>query len=172
MDAYTPTSRSRLRRLYKRGLYDPNSVYEILDAGLICHVGYVIDSQPYVTPTSYWRDGDRLYWHGSSASRMVRTVKSGVPACLTVMMMDGLVVARSGFHSSVNYRSVMCFGTARQVEGRAAKLEALEAFADRMFPNRWADFRPPLEKGDQGDDRPVHGHRGGLGQGPGWPAGG
>jgi len=112
-DAFAPTARSRVRRLSTRAAYDRETVHAILDAGLIAHVGYAIDGQPYVTPTCYWREGDRLYWHGSSASRMLRTVAAGVPACVTVTHFDGLVLARSGFHSSINYRCVMAFGRAR-----------------------------------------------------------
>ena len=107
--------RTRVRRLPKRGHYDRDTVHAVLDAGVLCHVGYVIDGQPYVTPTCYWRHGDRLYWHGSSASRMLRHLKQGVPACVTVTHLDGFVLARSGFHHSVNYRSVMAFGRARLV---------------------------------------------------------
>ncbi len=108
-----PTAKIRVRRLPKRGHYDAATVHAVLDAGVICHVGYAIDGQPYVTPTSYWRHGERLYWHGSSASRMLRHLKQGVPACVTVTHVDGFVLARSGFHHSINYRSVMAFGLAR-----------------------------------------------------------
>src|SRR5579862_2958322 len=108
---YTPTVTSRVKRLPERGHYDRETVYRILDSGFICHVGYVIGDQPYVTPTAYWREGNRVYWHGSSASRMLRTIGKGVKACLTVTHCDGIVMARSGFHHSINYRSVMAFGT-------------------------------------------------------------
>src|SRR5499425_2614436 len=104
---FTPTQKTRVKRLHERGHYDRETVYAILDAGFICHVGYVIDDQPYVTPTSYWREGDSVYWHGSSASRMLRTISKGIKVCLTVTHVDGLVLARSGFHSSINYRAVM-----------------------------------------------------------------
>ena len=140
---FPPTPRTRIKRLGYRACYDRETVYAILDAGLVCHVGYVIDGQPYVTPTAYWRDGDRVYWHGSSASKMLRHVKTGVPVCFTVALLDGLVLARSGFHSSINYRSVMAFGTARPVEDEAGKLAALEAFSERLTPGRWAELRPP-----------------------------
>ena len=99
------------------------------DAGLLCHVGYVIDGQPYVTPTAHWREGDHLYWHGSSASRMLRAQGVGVPVCVTVSLLDGIVLARSGFHHSMNYRSVMALGTAEPVEAPEAKLAALQGFA-------------------------------------------
>lgn len=146
MSDYKPTPRTRLRRLPKRGRYDRETVYAILDAGCVCHVGYVIDGQPFVTPTSYWREGDTLYWHGSAASRMLRTLEAGVPCCVTVSHIDGLVMARSGFHHSVNYRSVMAFGTAHKVEDPAAKLAALDAFMERMYPGRNAELRPPSAK--------------------------
>lgn len=126
----------------KRAHYDRETVHAALDAGVICHVGYVIDGQPYVTPTCHWRHGDRLYWHGSSASRMLRHLKQGVRACVTVTHFDGLVLARSGFHHSINYRSVMAFGRARLVPDDA-KLAALEDFVERLFPGRWNELRPP-----------------------------
>lgn len=142
MNAYTPTAKTRVKRLPKRGHYDRETVYRILDAGLVCHVGYVIDGQPYVTPTAYWRQGNRVYWHGSSASRMLRTVSQGVPVCFTVTHFDGLVMARSAFHHSINYRAVMAFGTAHMVKDKAAKLAALEDFVERIYPGRWAELRP------------------------------
>lgn len=142
MDAYAPTARSRVKRLHQRGHYDRETVHAVLDAGFLCHVGYTIDGQPYVTPTTYWREGDELYWHGSSASRMLRTVKGGIPVCLTVSLLDGLVLARSGMHSSMNYRAVMAFGKAAPVTDAAAKARALEAFVERVTPGRWADLRP------------------------------
>jgi len=142
MDTYTRNEKTRVRRLSERGHYDRETVHRILDAGFICHVGYVIDDQPYVTPTSYWREGERIYWHGSSASRMLRTVAKGIKVCLTVTHVDGLVIARSGFHHSINYRAVMAFGTAEKIEDDAHKLAALEAFVERLFPGRWATLRP------------------------------
>ncbi len=140
---YPPTEKTRIKRLHQRACYDRETVHAILDAGLMCHVGYVIDEQPYVTATAYWREGDRVYWHGSSASRMLRRVKTGVPVCFTVALLDGLVLARSGFHSSINYRSVMAFGSATPVEDEAEKLAALEAFSERLTPGRWAELRAP-----------------------------
>jgi hypothetical protein len=131
-----------VRRLPKRGHYDRETVHAVLDAGVICHVGYVIDGQPYVTPTCHWRHGDRLYWHGSSASRMLRHLKQGVPVCVTVTHLDGFVLARSGFHHSINYRSVMAFGRAQPVPDEA-KLEVLRDFVERLFPDRWDELRPP-----------------------------
>src|SRR5262245_31665785 len=140
MTSFHPTARSRIKRLPKRAHYDEATVHAILDAGFICHVGYVIDGQPYVTPTSYWREGNRLYWHGSSASRMLRSLEGGVAACLAVTHLDGLVVARSGFHHSINYRAVMAFGTAHKLTDPAEKLAALEAFVNRLYPGRWAEL--------------------------------
>jgi nitroimidazol reductase NimA-like FMN-containing flavoprotein (pyridoxamine 5'-phosphate oxidase superfamily) len=142
MDAYTPTARSRVRRLHERGRYDRDAVFAILDATLFCHIGYVIDGQPYVTPTGYWRVGDRLYWHGSSASRMLRAQSVGIPVCFTVMIVDGLVLARSGFHHSVNYRSVMAFGQAAKLEEPEEKRSALEAYIERFLPGRNRELRP------------------------------
>jgi nitroimidazol reductase NimA-like FMN-containing flavoprotein (pyridoxamine 5'-phosphate oxidase superfamily) len=129
----------------KRAHYDRASVHAVLDAGVICHVGYVIDDQPYVTPTCYWRHEDRLYWHGSSASRMLRHVQGGVPVCVTVTHLDGFVLARSGFHHSINYRSVMAFGQARLVPVED-KLAVLEDFVEGLFPGRWDALRPPTRQ--------------------------
>jgi uncharacterized protein len=143
MEAFTRTPKTKARRLPKRGVYERERIHAVLDAGLVCHVGYVIDGQPYVTPTSYWREGDTLYWHGSSASRMLRHLKQGVPVCLTVTHLDGLVLARAGFHHSINYRAVMAFGTARLVEDGDIKLKVLETFVERLFPGRWQELRPP-----------------------------
>jgi uncharacterized protein len=140
---YTPTGRTRVKRLHDRAHYDRETVHAILDAGFLCHVGYVLDGQPYVTPTAYWREGERVYWHGSSASRMLRHLKTRPRVCLTVALMDGLVLARSGFHSSVNYRSVMAFGAAEVVEDPAHKLAALEAMMERLVPGRWPSLKPP-----------------------------
>jgi hypothetical protein len=139
---FTPTARSKVKRLHERAHYDRDAVFEVLDAGLIAHVGYTIDGEPYVTPTAYWRAGDQLFWHGSSASRMLRTVKTGVPACLSVAMFDGLVLARSGFHSSINYRSVTAYGMASAIEDADEKLAALVAFSERITPGRWDELRP------------------------------
>ncbi len=143
---FPPTERSRIRRSPLRAHYDRATVHAILDAGLLCHVGYVIDAQPYVTPTAYWRRDDRVYWHGSSASRMLRHLKQGPRVCFTVSLMDGLVLARSGFHTSVNYRSVMAFGNAELVEGEADKLAALEDMMARIVPGRWPDLKPPTQQ--------------------------
>ncbi len=143
---YPPTQRSRIKRLHERAHYDRETVHAILDAGLLCHVGYVIDDQPYVTPTCYWRRGERVYWHGSSASKMLRRQAQGVPVCFTVSLLDGLVLARSGFHSSINYRSIMAFGIAEKVTEEAEILAALEAFQERLTPGRWAELRPVTDQ--------------------------
>lgn len=140
---FPPTEHTRIKRAQERARYDRETVHAILDAGLLCHVGYVIDGQPYVTPTAYWRKGDRVYWHGSSASRMLRHLKGGPRVCVTVSLMDGLVLARSGFHTSVNYRSVMAFGPAELVEDPLEKLAALEDMMERIVPGRWPELKPP-----------------------------
>ncbi|MBM3535573.1 MAG: pyridoxamine 5'-phosphate oxidase family protein [Alphaproteobacteria bacterium] len=139
---FPPTKKTRVKRLPKRGHYDRATVHAILDAGVLAHVGYVIDGEPYVTPTSFWRHEDRVYWHGSSASRMLRTIEGGSPVCFTVSHFDGFVLARSGFHHSINYRAVMAFGLARKVADDREKLKALEDFSERLFPGRWAELRP------------------------------
>jgi nitroimidazol reductase NimA-like FMN-containing flavoprotein (pyridoxamine 5'-phosphate oxidase superfamily) len=139
--SYAATPRTRIRRLPKRAAYDHEAVHAVLDAGVLCHVGYVIDGQPYVTPTLYWRRGQQLYWHGSSASRMLRHLKSGVRACVTVSHLDRFVLARSGFHHSVNYRAVMALGDARLVPDED-KLEVLEDFVEHLLPGRWPELRP------------------------------
>jgi uncharacterized protein len=147
MNAFTPTDKSKVKRLHERGHYDRETVFAILDAGLIAHISYVISDgpnagQPFGTPTAYWRDGDRLYWHGSAASRMLRIQAKGIPVCLTVTHLDGLVLARSGFHHSINYRSVMAFGTAHIVEDPAEKVDHLNRFVDRALPGRNPTLRP------------------------------
>lgn len=139
---YPITDRNRLRRRHDRGSYDRGSVHAILDAAMLCHVAYVIDGQPFCTPTLFWREGDMLYWHGSSASRMLRHLKAGTPACLTVSHLDGLVLARSGFNHSANYRSAMCFGTARIVDDPEEKAAAMRAVVDRFYPGRSDALRP------------------------------
>jgi nitroimidazol reductase NimA-like FMN-containing flavoprotein (pyridoxamine 5'-phosphate oxidase superfamily) len=140
--SFEPTARSRVKRLHQRGHYDRETVYAVLDAGLVAHVGYVIDGQPFVTPTAYWREGDMLYWHGSAASRMLEHVGEGIPCSVTVTHLDGLILARSAFHHSITYRSVMAFGRAHFIKDPEAKLAAFEAFVERVFPGRWAELRP------------------------------
>lgn len=137
-----PSGRVRVRRKPDRGRYDRATIDAILDEAVIGHVGYVIDGQPYVTPTCIWRSGDRLYWHGSSASRMLRVTTDGAPVCVTASLLDRLVLARSGFDHSVDYRSVMVLGRANAVEDEAEKRAALEAFVEHLYPGRWAQLRP------------------------------
>ncbi len=139
----TPTHRSTIKRLPKRGNYERTQVEQILDEGLVCHVGFVVDGQPYIIPTAYGRVGDRLYIHGSPASRMLRSLQGGIEVCVTVTLLDGLVLARSAFHHSMNYRSVVVFGTATTVENGDEKLAALQAFTEHIVPGRWAKVRPP-----------------------------
>ncbi len=138
---YPTTERSRVRRSPKRGTHARAEVHAILDAAPLCHVGYVIGGAPYVTPTLHWREGERLYWHGSAASRFLEQVE-GTSVCLTCSLMDGYVLARSAFNHSVNYRSAMVFGTAHVVEDVAEKTEALRRFTDGLFPGRWETLRP------------------------------
>jgi nitroimidazol reductase NimA-like FMN-containing flavoprotein (pyridoxamine 5'-phosphate oxidase superfamily) len=142
---YTPTARTRVRRLKKRGAYDESTVHAILDEGFICHVGFVVDSQPYVIPTVYARDGQSLYLHGAVASRMLRTLASGIDVCVTVTLVDGLVLARSAFHHSINYRSVVALGKARLVDGAQERMRALHLITDHVVPQRWTEVRGPNE---------------------------
>lgn len=141
-ESYPVTERNRVKRLHERGSYDHASVHAILDAGMLCHVAYAMDGQPYCTPTLFWREGSTLYWHGSSASRMLRHLKAGTPACLTVSHLDGLALARSGFNHSANYRSAMCFGTARLIDDAQEKAAALRGVVDRFYPGRSDMLRP------------------------------
>jgi nitroimidazol reductase NimA-like FMN-containing flavoprotein (pyridoxamine 5'-phosphate oxidase superfamily) len=140
------TPRSKLKRLPKRGRYDFGTVAAILDAGFLCYVGYVVDGAPLVTPTAYWREGSRVYWHGSHASRMLDTAAGGAQVCLTVAHVEALVMARSAFHFSINYRSVMLMGTANVVADPADKKAALKAFVNRMSPGRWDALRAVTAK--------------------------
>src|SRR5262249_30878090 len=132
MSDFQPTPRTQVKRLPKRGTYDRETVYQILDTAFVCHIGFSVDGQPYVLPTNYGRAGDTLYIHGSSASRMLRTLGGGVPMCVTVTHIDGLVLARSAFHHSVNYRSVVILGQGRLVEDPTEKMEALRVFTDHV----------------------------------------
>ena len=136
------TERSRVKRMHKRGHYDRATVNAILDAGLIAHIGYVLGGKPVVMPTAYWREGDHVYWHGSSKSRMLLAFEKGAEACFEVTHLDGLVVARSGFHKSINYRSVILFGKPYKVEDPAEKLLKMERFVERIYPGRWKELRP------------------------------
>lgn len=142
-ESYPVTRRNKVVRRHERGRYDRATVHAILDSALVAHVAYAIDGQPYCTPTAFWREGERLYWHGSSASRMIRFQSAGVPVCVTVMHLDALVLARSAFHHSVNYRSVMAFGQARLVADETEKRRAIDGFVDRFYPGRSHLLRPP-----------------------------
>jgi uncharacterized protein len=146
MSQFQPTDRTQVKRLPKRGRYDEETVYRILDSAFVCHVGFSIDSQPFVIPTNYGRSCNTLYLHGSAASRMLKTLSEGVPVCVTVTHVDGLVLARSAFHHSVNYRSVMILGTARLVDNPAEKNEALRLFTEHVMKGRWDDVRQPTEQ--------------------------
>ena len=146
MSEFTPTERTQVKRLPKRGKYERETVHQILDSGIVCHVGFNVDGQPYVIPTNYGRAGDTLYIHGSAASRMLRTLSEGIPVCITVTHLDGLVLARSAFHHSVNYRSVVILGTAKLVEDPAEKREALRIFTEQVMKGRWDDVRQPTEQ--------------------------
>lgn len=138
-----PTPRTTVKRLPKRASYDPAVVHAILDEGLVCHVGFVADGQPFVIPTTYGRSGNVLYLHGSAASRMLRAMSGGVPVCVTVTLLDGLVLARSAFHHSMNYRSAVVMGTAVEVTDPVEQMAALEAIVDHVVPGRWAEVRGP-----------------------------
>jgi len=146
MSAPTPPSdRVRVRRKPERGHYDRATVDAIIDGAIVGHVGFVLDDHPYVIPTAIWRQGDRLYWHGSSASRMLRAT-AGARVCITVDRIDALVLARSGFDHSVDYHSAVILGVAHLVVDETEKLAALEAFVERLYPGRWATLRPPRPK--------------------------
>src|SRR5206468_8191879 len=145
-EAIPPTERTRVVRESHRGAYDRETIYKILDEGFVCHVGFSVDSQPYVIPTLFARIGDAIYFHGSAASRMLRNASDGIPVCVTVTLTDGLVLARSVFNHSMNYRSVVALGKATLVEQPEDKLEALHAFTEKIIPGRWNDARQPNEK--------------------------
>lgn len=141
-----PTARTRVVREPERGVYDRETAYAILDEAFLCHVGFVANEQPFVIPTSYGRKGDDLYIHGSAASRMLRKLNEGIPVCVTVTLLDGLVLARSVFNHSMNYRSVVILGTAKLVDDPQEKLEALRVLSEHIIPGRWDDARLPNEK--------------------------
>lgn len=146
MSTYTPTERTQVKRLPKRGVYDKEQVHAILDEGFVCHVGFAVDAQPYVIPTLYARAGERVYFHGSAASRMLRSAGEGVQVCLTVTLVDGFVLARSAFHHSMNYRSVVVLGSARLVSDDGEKREALRLFTNHIVPERWEEVRQPTDQ--------------------------
>jgi nitroimidazol reductase NimA-like FMN-containing flavoprotein (pyridoxamine 5'-phosphate oxidase superfamily) len=145
MNTYTPTQRTKVRRLSKRAVYDKALVHQILDEAFTCHLGFTVDGQPYVIPTLYARSGDLLYIHGSGASRTLKTLAQGVDVCATVTLVDGYVLARSAFHHSMNYRSVVILGRARLVYEPAERLQALRTMTNHMVPQRWEELREPNE---------------------------
>jgi len=140
------TKRTELRRIPNRGSRDWETINQILDAGFLAHVGFCVDGQPFVIPTLYGRDGETLYLHGSAVSRMLRELETGIPTCVTVTLVDGLVLARSAFHHSMNYRSVVAFGSARRIADPEQKVESLRIISEHIIPGRWADVRKPSEK--------------------------
>jgi nitroimidazol reductase NimA-like FMN-containing flavoprotein (pyridoxamine 5'-phosphate oxidase superfamily) len=141
-----PSLRTKLRRMPARGSHDREAIYSILDEAMVAHLGFTHDGQPYVTPTLHARVGDEVYFHGSAASRTIRALAAGTPACLTVTLLDGLVLARAAVHHSVNYRSVVVLGTARPVEDLSERMRAAQAFTERLIPGRWQEVRPPTIK--------------------------
>ena len=141
-----PSARTRVVREPHRGVYDREAVYRILDEGFLCHIGFAVDGQPFVIPTSYGRHGDSLYIHGSAASRMLRQMKNGITICITVTLLDGLVLARSVFNHSMNYRSVVILGKATLVDDPQEKLAALRILSEHILPGRWDDSRQPNDR--------------------------
>lgn len=146
MQPFTPSERTRVVREPQRGVYDREVIYKILDEGLVCHVGFVADSQPFVIPTLYARVGDAIYFHGSAASRMLSDAGGGAQVCVTVTLTDGIVLARSVFNHSMNYRSVVALGCATPVGELQEKIEALRVFTEKILPGRWKDARQPNDK--------------------------
>src|ERR1051325_11474243 len=140
------TSRTPVRRLAARGAYDRETIYAVIDEAYICHVGFGVDGHPFVIPTIHARVGDTLYFHGSAASRMLRSLRDGVDACVTITLLDGLVLARSAFHHSMNYRSVVAFGKAREVTDDAEKRRALDRLVEHVVRGRSTEVRAPNEK--------------------------
>jgi nitroimidazol reductase NimA-like FMN-containing flavoprotein (pyridoxamine 5'-phosphate oxidase superfamily) len=145
-DNFSVTERTRVVREPQRGIYDREAIYKILDEGFLCHVGFSVDGQPYVIPTLFARIGNAIYFHGSAASRMLRNASAGIPVCVTVTLVDGLVLARSVFNHSMNYRSVVALGNATLVAAGAEKLGALHGFTEKILPGRWREARQPNEK--------------------------
>ena len=145
-DAVPVSTRTQLVREAHRGVYDREAIYQILDEAFVCHVGFATEGQPFVIPTMFARVGDAIYFHGSAASRMLRGLSDGLPVCITVTLADGLVLARSVFNHSMNYRSVVALGRATLIQEPPGKLEALRAFTEKLIPGRWNDARQPNEK--------------------------
>ena len=169
-EPFSPTARTKVQRLPDRGRYDRETVHRILDEGFVCHVGFVVDGQPFVIPTNYARVDETLYLHGSSASRMLRTLAGGVQMCVTVTLVDGLVLARSAFHHSANYRSVVMLGRAMPWKIAAKKIDVLEAFTEHVMRGRWNDIRPPNESGNESDIGACDAARGSFRESPHGPA--
>jgi uncharacterized protein len=145
-DTFPVSDRTRLVREANRAVYDREAIYKILDEGFVCHVGFAAEGQPFVIPTMFARVGDFIYFHGSAASRMLRGLSAGLPVCITVTLADGLVLARSVFNHSMNYRSVVALGQATVIDNPAEKLRALQAMTEKLIPGRWNDARQPNEK--------------------------
>jgi uncharacterized protein len=145
-ETFPVTDRTRIVREPVRAVYDRDAIYRILDEAFTCHVGFAVDGQPFVIPTMFARVGDAIYFHGSAASRTLRGLAGGLPVCITVTLSDGLVLARSVFNHSMNYRSVVAIGKATLIEEPTEKLEALRAFTEKLIPGRWNDARQPDEK--------------------------
>jgi nitroimidazol reductase NimA-like FMN-containing flavoprotein (pyridoxamine 5'-phosphate oxidase superfamily) len=143
---FSPTERTRVVREPNRGVYNREAIYKILDEGFVCHLGFSAEGQPFVIPTMYARVGENIYFHGSAASRTLRGLSGGIPVCITVTLIDGLVLARSVFNHSMNYRSVVALGKAELIEEQSEKLAALKAFTEKILPGRWDDARQPNEK--------------------------
>jgi uncharacterized protein len=146
MESYSPTERTQVRRRAMRGVYDKAQVHAILDEGFVCHIGYVIDGQPYVIPTAYARSGEQIYIHGAPASRVMGVANRELDMCLTVTLIDGLVVARSAFHTSINYRSVVVLGKAREVTDLEEKRQALRCFTNHVIAGRWERAKQPTDQ--------------------------
>ena len=142
-DAFPKTARNKVKRMPERGHYDAATIYPIVDAALICHVGFVLEDQPFVIPTLHARQDDTILLHGAKGSRLLRHIQSGGTVCITITHVDGIVLARSVFHHSINYRSAVLFGKGSVIEDEQAKLQALEAFTERLIPGRWQDARTP-----------------------------
>jgi len=142
-DAFPKTARNKVKRMPERGHYDAATIYPIVDAALICHVGFVLEDQPFVIPTLHARQDDTILLHGAKGSRLLRYIQSGGAVCITITHVDGIVLARSVFHHSINYRSAVLFGKGSVIEDEQAKLQALEAFTERLIPGRWQDARTP-----------------------------
>jgi len=145
-DTFPSSDRTRVVREANRAVYDRDAIYRILDEGLVCHIGFADEGQPFVIPTMYARIGNNLYVHGSAASRMLRGLSTGLPVCITVTLTDGLILARSVFNHSMNYRSVVALGQATLIDDPAEKLGALQAFTEKLIPGRWNDARQPNER--------------------------